>query len=102
MGDVVPFKKPSKKAFTNTVLWGEGMFGFNPYLLKYMFIANEVNICFMFHEPVYSEVGEPEDPQGWELMVKCYNAEECKAAYKDLVDMLRDNYGLDFTEKNDI
>lgn len=92
MGDVIPFRR-SVKQLTNTVLWGEGQFGFNPYFVKHMFVANDVNICFMFHDP---EDGEFD---GWELMVKCYSPEECKLAYNDLLRIFEEQYGITFSEE---
>lgn len=96
MGDIIPFKKPERKTFSNTVLWGEGMFGFNPYFIKSMFIANDVNICFMFHE-----VADNKEPDGWELMVKCNNEKECKLAYRDLINILKAQYGINLEKNND-
>lgn len=94
MGDLIPFKKRQERKYTNTVLWGDGMFGFNPTLVKHIFVANGTDICLMFHD-----IPEGQEFDGWELMIRCHDESECTAAYNDLIHILEDQYGIIFGDE---
>lgn len=89
MGDVIPFKKKVTRIQV-PILWGEGMFGFNPNLIEHICIADETMICLFFHK----EEDNLKDSKGWELCVRCHDAEEAQAAYNDLVHILEESYGV--------